>query len=169
MWWASFQPDGRGHDEDGRFKQGGLNEVDWEPLEIVGKNGLWLAIAGLCFWGIAFQSESDRLLSDEWHYSVTDVTWVLHQLMCPSRQLAAPAPHAHADSEVMEQPSVRRQKRKIARATSDDEDDGVATRSSKRLRQGKDREEEGPSRATRSSAKCVFFFLHLHIRVLPDI
>lgn len=154
-WWDSFQPEGRERDENGRFKQGVICELDWEPLEIVGKNGLWMAVAGLCFWGVAFQSETDRLASDEWHYAVADVTWALYQLMCPSRQLAASASRADPLSKSLPPSSPPKHKRKAARAEPEDEDEGAATRSSKRLRKTKDgASDEGvPTRATRSSAQ----------------
>ncbi|EIM80059.1 uncharacterized protein STEHIDRAFT_29793, partial [Stereum hirsutum FP-91666 SS1] len=80
-WWSEVQPEGRMKDDLGRFVQVDEPGVDWDDIRLSGKNGLWMVVAGLCFWGQALGSDEARLFCPPWFDCVSDVSWVLNELI----------------------------------------------------------------------------------------
>ncbi|KAK7017234.1 hypothetical protein R3P38DRAFT_3201625 [Favolaschia claudopus] len=78
-WWSEMQPAEREKTEDGGLTR--PEAADWSALaKMYGINGLMLVMASLCWWG----SSAERFGGDdkvEWLAAVSDVTWVLEQLL----------------------------------------------------------------------------------------
>lgn len=54
--------------------------MDWDEIRFSGKNGMWMVVAGICFWGLALETEEERLMSLPWQDTLSDVNWVLNEL-----------------------------------------------------------------------------------------
>jgi hypothetical protein len=78
-WWRSLQPEERELLESGELSR--PEKADWSKTAgMYGNNGLLQVMASLLWWGEVVQrrEEADR---EEWCAAVTDVTWVLEQLL----------------------------------------------------------------------------------------
>lgn len=75
-WWNSLQPEWRIANETNRLERGDDN---WDCLRecSTGANGILSVMAGLCFWGSATLTDSQR---NAWDTAVDDVLYVLQQL-----------------------------------------------------------------------------------------
>lgn len=164
-WWGEIQPEGRSTTEDGDFMQKEDSDLDWEDIRVTGKNGLWTAVAGLCFWGQALGPEG-RMLCNDWYNCVTDLSWVLHELLWTSSPAGVQykALNLRTNAEKEEKAKASQKSKAKARARDHgvdvdvgDSSEGVRTRS-KRLRE----DAEQSSVRTRSSKRCVcavYFFV----------
>lgn len=171
-WWALLQPAERQWDDNGHFTRDDHAEIDWTCLRNSGKDGLWTAVAGVCYWGIALGSDQERIACSSWQQAVADLGWVFVQLMrpLPRRSLIAPsttfsgqaknskrgavrdvskaAAHVGQEKDLTRRPSTR------ATIRQREVESRPATRSTKRkLGDIENDRRDGPS--VRNSKRCV--------------
>lgn len=159
-WWGEVQPEGRRKDSLGRFIQHDEPEVDWDEIRFSGKNGLFTAVAGLCFWGQALGSDEARLFCVDWFDCVSDVSWVLNELVRTSLLPTASGPISQkadcskATAKVRAKGTAKVKAKAKAKARVADDDlqvDGILSRSAKRRRVEKMGGNESGSVTTRSA------------------
>lgn len=156
QWWSEVQPEGRRKDNLGRFVQEDEPGVDWDEIRLSGKNGLWMVVAGLCFWGQALGSDEARLFCTAWWDCTSDVSWVLNELI---RTFSSPSP-----STSLTMPRKKRAPSKTKAIPPDENvqaDGGISTRAAKRRleERGARGAKEGSSIVTRSTKRYTDLYL----------